>query len=685
MRPSNQLLTSLASTSMILALACAEGDFDPETDVGAESAPLADGLFLHWTFEDRDHHFIKDMSGNGNHGHLAGDVDFVPSAWGEAAVLDGADEWIDLDSMRDPADFSSGAFTISTRVKIKNPNRYNFLCVGCAPISYLTLGTSQYGPRAMAKVWAGVQSHNYPWSAADLPTAEWTEVTMVFEEGVGTRYYIGCEDAGVVTDPLVELRDYGHTWIGKQVFANSGFEGEIDDLKIWNRALAPSEIPGVCEETTPGGLDEDAPCSDAQLAAQYDVALPDPPLDKLPSIPTFATPVWTTQMLVDAVANGDQDIVLRPGTYQAPTPGTTWWLTLTGNRLWVEYPGTVVFEFGVDMGSNDSSRINELHGVSFDIDDPKYASTPNGNDAVGAAITGWGKIQDLVIEDVTIQGNEVLRMGIYSSANSGLRILRTTIDSVRSSAIRTELGPGPITTPAEIGQVRVTNVRDPGACSQRGYDSSTESGIQSAMPAYIHDVRIRGVRKVGINLAGESCGTLLEGIDIDQVGDGDFYYPDAEGENCAGGGVGVYFERLTENTHLRKFCIGRDVVRGVNSEWDHNSPNAQGPYGHRGKHNAVYEGTIRSWLVGTWFDRGTLDSTVHHVEFQNYDWAGIGMYHNVATELSYEPSLPNIPDAYLTNKGGTQFDNTFAVNDVAGDVCGFTRSYIKNAPVCEPL
>ncbi|HLT35817.1 MAG TPA: LamG-like jellyroll fold domain-containing protein, partial [Enhygromyxa sp.] len=110
------------------------------------------------------------------------------------------------------------------------------------------------GNRLQATVHDTAAAPNYKtWPMSDddvIADDTWHDVTMVFEEGVGTTFYVDCVAAGSVADSDVALYDYGFTAIGMGFGTppiTNNFEGEIDDLRVWNYAFSAGEIADLCE------------------------------------------------------------------------------------------------------------------------------------------------------------------------------------------------------------------------------------------------------------------------------------------------------------------------------------------------------------------------------------------------------------------------------------------------------
>jgi len=237
-------------------LACAEAPENDDLDEAAAGLRgLEDGLELHWSFEDRVGSQITDLSGKGRHGTLVGGW-FVASPLGEALSLDGVDDYVALTplGLRDPALYGGvdGELTISARVRVDDPERFNTLCWGCGPLSAMYVGTPLYGPKLLTTLFnQDTRGAIWPLSSTELGGGEWREITLIVDGGGGARYYLDCALDGELDDAGVGLKDYGFSAVGQGSSADRWYQGEIDQLRIWSRALTDVELAELCPTPDP--------------------------------------------------------------------------------------------------------------------------------------------------------------------------------------------------------------------------------------------------------------------------------------------------------------------------------------------------------------------------------------------------------------------------------------------------
>lgn len=92
-------------------------------------------------------------------------------------------------------------------------------------------------------LWAGGPSSFVSvYSISQIPLDQWTHIACTFEENVAAKIYInGVEDASIV--PTQNPRNATANWyIGSRTGTASFFEGQIDEIKIFNTARTAAEV-----------------------------------------------------------------------------------------------------------------------------------------------------------------------------------------------------------------------------------------------------------------------------------------------------------------------------------------------------------------------------------------------------------------------------------------------------------
>jgi predicted outer membrane repeat protein len=231
---------------------CGEERLGDEVEAGSFRS-LDDGLELYWTFEDNLGTQITDLSGKGRHGTLVGG-ELVSSPLGQAVSLDGVDDFISLVGPRSPALYGGvdGSFTISARVRVTDITKYNTLCYGCGPFSTMYVGSEANGPVVLSALDdQSSQGKIWPASSAALVDDDWKQVTLVVEDGASARYYLDCVADAQIDEADIGLLDTGYSVVGQGATPERWFGGEIDELRIWSRALSEAEQAQLCPTPPP--------------------------------------------------------------------------------------------------------------------------------------------------------------------------------------------------------------------------------------------------------------------------------------------------------------------------------------------------------------------------------------------------------------------------------------------------
>lgn len=197
--------------------------------------PGTDGLVAHYAFE----YDVLDQSGNGLHGKVIGDPAFVDGVEGMALDFNG-DDYVDCDSN---AEFSfTDAMTVSTWVNIRSVTTAWMAMIAKGENAWRLSVNNQttgihYAFTGGARGWQAANT------AMELPFGEWYHVAATYDSNVGALVYINAvmdasntDLGGIVTNEMSLL-------LGENPEATGRFfDGMLDEIKIYNRALSEAEI-----------------------------------------------------------------------------------------------------------------------------------------------------------------------------------------------------------------------------------------------------------------------------------------------------------------------------------------------------------------------------------------------------------------------------------------------------------
>jgi hypothetical protein len=197
-------------------------------------------LVAHWKFDDGSGTTLFDSSGNGHDGTLMGDPKWVSGHLGGALEFDGDGDYVDCGSSPD--------FEIPVNISITCWIKVNQFDKTWQAI--ITTSDSSW------RVHRSSSSNNIAWGSSglsptdltgttDVSTGEWFHIAAVYNGTQKLLYINGNLDAssdstGNITTSSMPV------YIGENSGATSRFwDGLIDDVRIYRRALSETEILGV--------------------------------------------------------------------------------------------------------------------------------------------------------------------------------------------------------------------------------------------------------------------------------------------------------------------------------------------------------------------------------------------------------------------------------------------------------
>jgi len=206
----------------------------------ASMAQAADpDLLGHWRLDETSGTTAFDASGNGNDGTLMGDPQWVPGKLGGALEFDGSGDYIDCG---DGANFNIPVnITIACWIKVNAFDK-----------TWQAIVTSGDGSW---RVHRSSSSNNIAWGSSglsptdltgttDVSTGDWFHITAVYNGAQKLLYIDGNLDAS--SDSTGNINDSSYKVnIGENNQATGRhFDGLIDDVRIYKRALTDVEILG---------------------------------------------------------------------------------------------------------------------------------------------------------------------------------------------------------------------------------------------------------------------------------------------------------------------------------------------------------------------------------------------------------------------------------------------------------
>jgi hypothetical protein len=233
----------------------------------------SESLVLYLTFDGTRADIARDCSRYGNDGVIEGDPKRVAGKFGKALELNGTTDYVRIPKSGSLS-FGKGSFTAEAWVNLSVEQMTGN--AGGRLINDRGTGAGGSYEGWQVKVnnmgqdgkWGfndsgiddatgnyGVYNPGWNVTKADYDNGEWHYVAVVYEAGVGLRFYVNGE-----LDGEAEIRDYGSidndlpVCIGAAI-AHNGQEGQqsqyfpgiIDEVRVWKIALSQDELKANME------------------------------------------------------------------------------------------------------------------------------------------------------------------------------------------------------------------------------------------------------------------------------------------------------------------------------------------------------------------------------------------------------------------------------------------------------
>ena len=205
------------------------------------SIAAEESLIGYWTF-DENGDVAKDLSGNGNDGKISGSQKRVAGVKGQALDFDKAKktyvEVLDNKSLDITDAITIEAWINPKSIYIGNDWKQRNSVLGKATAYYLDI-TEQGN---LASYLYGVQPEQWLVGKADMRKLinEWVHVAAVYDGKEHAVYINGEKDAGVAKKGQIRSvdRHLEMGWVDNDRY----FDGLIDEVKLWGRALSKDEL-----------------------------------------------------------------------------------------------------------------------------------------------------------------------------------------------------------------------------------------------------------------------------------------------------------------------------------------------------------------------------------------------------------------------------------------------------------
>jgi curved DNA-binding protein CbpA len=213
-------------------------------------ASLQQGLVAYYPFNGN----ANDESGNGNHGVVTGaslGLDRFGDI-GKAYDFDGIDDVVKIAPLNSTA-FDAISVSLWVKTTNKTRNKHLFSNYGRPHWFHVLLNPSGNDGRCSVQIDGGFSSPPYCSTTKSIANGQWHHVVACWDKVTGkVKIYLeGSKNVESTTRVKKRLDLTVPIWIGGQVNYRRYFEGVLDDVRIYNRALSPEEVKELYEYEKP--------------------------------------------------------------------------------------------------------------------------------------------------------------------------------------------------------------------------------------------------------------------------------------------------------------------------------------------------------------------------------------------------------------------------------------------------
>ena len=201
-----------------------------------------------WLMNEGTGNTVCDLSGNGNTGTFVGHTHFVPGEFGPCLSFDGTDDYVnvaDSDSLDTTVNMTLSVWVNS---KVWTVSGYNEIIAksGLFLLRSLHDGVGGGGERPGLIWFNGAEVWHI--KGGVVPLNSWHHIVAVVENNVPTKIYNDGIDSGATpTYWFDDTRVLTNSLrIGISLDGTNDFAGQIDNVKIYSRALSASEVTDLC-------------------------------------------------------------------------------------------------------------------------------------------------------------------------------------------------------------------------------------------------------------------------------------------------------------------------------------------------------------------------------------------------------------------------------------------------------
>jgi uncharacterized protein YjdB len=298
---SSGLITAVAAGSATIT--ASHGGFSAAATATVNTTSGPSGLVAAYNFNEGSGTTVTDASGTGNTGTISGATWSTSGRFGGALSFNGSSDWVTVNDSSS-LDATSGV-TVEAWIYPKKPLGWQSLLMkeGSSNVVYgLYANTAENNAAGIATIGGSEVSVNHAVQDVQVQMYRWTHLAITYNGSVFRLFFNGVEVSSVNRSGSLNV-SAGPLRIGGNAVWGEYFNGMIDEVRVYNRALTTAEIQA----------DMNRPINAPVLTS----------LTLSPS--TFTIPVAgaTQQVMLRAVYQGGaaKDVTLNNGvTYSSSNP-----------------------------------------------------------------------------------------------------------------------------------------------------------------------------------------------------------------------------------------------------------------------------------------------------------------------------------------------------------------------------
>ena len=229
-----------------------ESDYSDEATYSSQYPVPPTGLIGYWKFDAGTGSSAADFSGNGQTGTLVNGVNWVIGHTGSAVNMDGIDDHVSVPNL----DVTGSGITLAAWVNLASlstSSDVRFISKASDSSEgghWWMLGHSYNGNhRLRFRLKTGGVTTTLIASTGDLLANTWLHVAATYD-GVTMRLYLnGDEVGGVPKTGSIDVNSTVKVNFGRNPEGSNYFSGWLDEARIYERSLSPTEIRQIMNDT----------------------------------------------------------------------------------------------------------------------------------------------------------------------------------------------------------------------------------------------------------------------------------------------------------------------------------------------------------------------------------------------------------------------------------------------------